>query len=257
FCHRLPPTSSDAALHTELRQLANAEHPLVLAVSQPMRHIIRTHLQFFADHMPERFNLKGANIGNLTLTGAYLSQQRDMASTLFLFSELLEVRGTVRPTAECDAHLAAVLDNGRCVYGQHHLTGKECAPLESPIKTFFLVDSLDNPQPTTVDGSEEALRLIRKADLICFPMGSFYTSILANLLPLGVAQAIVEANCPKLYIPNTGRDPEQVGMNVEHAVERLLSVLQSALSAPVPQARLLTHVLVDSANGRYEHQLDA
>lgn len=255
FCHRLSATASQRDLRTDLQRLVNAEHPLVLAVPQPMRHIIRTHLTFFADHMPDDFDLQGANIGNLMLTGAYLSQRRDMNSTLFLFSKLLEVRATVRPTAECDAHLAAVLSNGRRVNGQHMMTGKQVAPLEAPIRDFFLVDSIHGAQPTTVSASEEVLRLIRKADLICFPMGSFYTSILANLLPDGVAQAVAEADCPKLYVPNTGHDPEQVGMSIRDCVMKLLEMLQSPLSSS-PQPRLLTHVLLDAEHGQYEGNVD-
>ena len=35
--------------------------------------------------------------------------------------------------------------------------------------------------------------MIRHAELLCFPMGSFYTSVIANLLPRGVGRSIAAA----------------------------------------------------------------
>ena len=37
--------------------------------------------------------------------------------------------------------------------------------------------------------------VIRTADLICYPVGSFFSSVMANLLPLGVSCAVREAAC--------------------------------------------------------------
>jgi 2-phospho-L-lactate transferase/gluconeogenesis factor (CofD/UPF0052 family) len=45
--------------------------------------------------------------------------------------------------------------------------------------------------------------LIREAELICYPMGSFYSSLIANLLPKGVGKAVSRNPCPKVFIPNT------------------------------------------------------
>jgi hypothetical protein len=45
-----------------------------------------------------------------------------MDSVLFLFSQLLEVRGIVRPVVGEDPHLAARLASGRTVVGQHRPT---------------------------------------------------------------------------------------------------------------------------------------
>ena len=47
--------------------------------------------------------------------------------------------------------------------------------------------------------------------MICYPIGSFYSSVIANLLPDGVARAVAENDCPKIFIPNTGVDKEMLG----------------------------------------------
>ena len=48
---------------------------------------------------------------------------------------------------------------------------------------------------------------ILAADLICYPVGIFYSSVIANLLPKGVGDAILALTRPNVYIPNGGTDP--------------------------------------------------
>src|SRR5690606_21260153 len=73
FSYRLRPQFTDLQLKAELQELVDGTHSLVEAVPQPMRHLIRTHLRFFAERMPPGFDLRGANVGNLMLTGGYLA----------------------------------------------------------------------------------------------------------------------------------------------------------------------------------------
>ena len=94
-------------------------------------------------------------------------------------------------------------------------------------------------------------KLIRNADLICYPPGSFYTSLLANLIPAGVGRAVASNDCPKVFIPNLGSDPEQIGMDFEQAVHALLDQLRADCSDNCGNEKLLNFVLVDSANGQY------
>jgi CofD-related protein of GAK system len=235
-----------------------------------MRRIIRTHLRFFSEAMSESFDLRGANIGNLLLTGGYLSQERDIRSTLFLFSKLLEVRGTVLPTADSTAHLAVRLDDESVIVGQHLITGKEAAPLSRPVRECFLVNQLVGGVRTQVEAGAQALKQIQRADLICFPMGSFFSSLLANLLPKGIGATLAKTGCPKVFIPNMGHDPEQIGLGVERSVRILLDTLSADCepgavfpplldtARPLQEAvrPLLDAVLLDTKNGKYEHPID-
>ncbi len=256
FCHRLSKEAPPETLRSELNDMLAGTHRLVSAVPEPMRRIIRTHLRFFHEAMGDGFDLRGANIGNLLLTGGYLSQERDIRSTLFSFSKLLEVRGTVLPTADSTAHLAVRLDDGALIVGQHLITGKEVAPLSKPVKECFLVNRLHDGVPTSVEASGQALKNIQRADLICFPMGSFYSSVLANLLPEGVGRSVASAGCPKIYIPNMGHDPEQLGSSVERSIQALLDTLRKDCGTEQPTHRLMDAVLLDTENGRYQHPID-
>jgi 2-phospho-L-lactate transferase/gluconeogenesis factor (CofD/UPF0052 family) len=87
-------------------------------------------------------------------------------------------------------------------------------------------------------------------------MGSFYSSVVANLLPGGVGRAIVNASSPRVYIPNTGLDPEQVGMSVADSVEELLRYVRADAGADVPVGRIVNVVLLDRNPRHYGMAVD-
>jgi CofD-related protein of GAK system len=256
FTHRLPVDSQAPELQRELEQLVSGSAELVDAIPEPMRRIVQTHLRFFTDRMPKDFDLRGANLGNLLLAGGFLSHSRDLESVLFSFSKLLEVRGEVRPIVYGDLHLCAELADGTRVVGQHRLTGKEVDPITSAVRELYLVENLHSALRTTVPVGEKARHSIETADLICYPMGSFYSSVVANLLPRGVGRAIVNANGPRVYIPNTGQDPEQHGMSVADTLEALVRYVRADVGEDVPLGRIVNLVLLDREPTHYGMQVD-
>ena len=254
LAYRLP---EGGGARRELDDLLRDRHVLVEPLPAPMRRIVRTHLRVFAERMPAAFDLGGASVGNLVLAGGTLHHDGDLDSVLYMFSKLVEARGLVLPVVEESLHLRARLENDRLVLGQHAITGKEVPPLESPVADLQLCRDLAAPEPVEVAAPERLLRLLGRADLICFPMGSFYTSVVANLLPQGVGRAVRSAPCPKVYVPNTGHDPEQLGHSVASCAARLLSQLRRDAGEDAPAAELLDFVLVDSAGGDYPGGLEA
>jgi CofD-related protein of GAK system len=256
FGYRFPSDADDAALRGLLGTMLQEAHPLVDAIPNPMRSIICRHLSFFAERAPRDFDLRGASIGNLILTGGYLNQARDIDAVTFTFSKLVEARGLVRPVVDTDCHLRAVLEDGRVVIGQHRLTAKEVAPLTSPIREIGLVWANDGSRAAEVDIDRGTRRFIDDAELICFPFGSFYTSVLACVLPRGIGRAVADAGCPKVYVPNTVADPEQLGLSVAGSVERLLAHLRRSGPGGLPTDRLLDLVLVDTRRGQYPNGLE-
>ncbi len=255
FTHRLPKDGDPVELRATLDELASGHHPLTDAISNPMRRLICNQLGFFREAMPEGFDLRGASIGNLILAGGYLNNHQQLDPIIFLFSKLVHVRGTVRAVVDKDYHLAATLEDGRRVLGQHRLTGKEVAPLTSPIVDIGLSASRDHDAPVTARLRKENRRLIESAELICYPPGSFYSSLLANLLPVGVGRAIRANRCPKVFIPNSSPDPEQTGMGLERQVTALLDTLRRDIEEPCPDHELLDFVLLDRRRGDYPGEL--
>jgi hypothetical protein len=94
-------------------------------------------------------------------------------------------------------------------------------------------------------------KLIHQAELICYPPGSFYSSLVANLLPAGVGSAIAGADCPKVFIPSLGQDPEQIGMTMDSTVLTLLDYLRNGNPDGIPEEKLLNFILMDTRRGNY------
>ncbi|WP_168015670.1 GAK system CofD-like protein [Halomonas salinarum] len=257
FQHRLPVDQSPQELNQMLMALADGSAPLMRDIANPMRKLIRHQLGYFCDAKPKDFDLRGASIGNLILAGGYLNNHHNLDPIIFLFSKLVHVRGTVRAIVNRDYHLAAELENGETVLGQHRMTGKEEPPTTSPIVRLGLSEQRDTPVPVTAQLRDINRQLIHSAELICYPPGSFYSSLIANLLPAGVGQAIRDNANPKVFIPNTGIDPEQAGKTLETLIDTLLAQLRRDTGETTPTDELLNVVLLDSRHGQYPSYLSA
>lgn len=249
--YRLPEDLPHETLKTTLLSIASGEHDLISRVPEPLSEFTRLQLKRFIQEMPDSFDLRGASIGNLIITGGYLYYHRKLDPILTLFSKALAINGIVKPIVDTPLHLIAELDNGESVIGQHHLTGKETAKITSPVKNLFLSSCLESKTPAETAIDESSVQLIETAELICYPPGSFFSSVIANLLPKGVASAIASNRCPKIYIPNQGNDPEQLGMTLQDSIDSLLSHLRKDSDDELAAEQLLNFILIDSKNGDY------
>jgi CofD-related protein of GAK system len=254
IAYRLPKSGSREALVEELQAMIDGSHALVACVPHPMRRIIRNHLQQFFERMPDEFDLSGASIGNLILAAGYLENRQHLDPVIYIFSSLIRVRGVVRPITSRPLHLGAILADGHVVIGQHLITGKEVPPLTARIEKLFLVNDDYLPAKCTI--REKVRSYIRQADLICYPIGSFFTSVLANLLPRDTGRAISANKCPKVFIPNTGTDPELIGYDVASQVEMLLHVLRKDDPDHIRVEDVLHFVIMDTRDERYRGGID-
>ena len=239
------------ALARQLRDICAGRDPLVTTIRNPERAAICADLERFRQHMPADFELRGASLGNLLITGAWLRCGRRIEPALRAVSEWLKARGTVLPVLDADLDLAAELEDGTRLHGQRELTGKESSPVASPVKRVWLTGDPDGLSPADTQIAPGLRSTIEGADLICFPMGSFYSSLVANLLPGGVGRAVAAASCPKVYVPNLGSDPESLGLGLGGSVRRLVRYLEADTANRAGPNRLLDFVLVDATNGTY------
>jgi len=249
FAYRLPKKGKRKELLSQLRNIASGKDERIRGIKNPMRSLIRSHLNIFLDHAPEKFDLRGASIGNLILAGGYLANDHQLDQVIFMFSKLVNVQGKVATIVNDNLHLGATLANKSKIIGQHLLTGKEVDPLNSPIKNFYLVDQHKSTLKTQAVLQRKKRKMIKEAELICYPPGSFYTSLCANLLPKGVGTAIKKNKCPKIYFPSLGNDPECIGMSLDEAIFKLLSVLKQDVGKECPNNQLLNFVFIDRENG--------
>jgi CofD-related protein of GAK system len=256
FSYRLPKDMNQHILLEELESMANGNHPMVAKIIDPMRKIIRNHLYLFLENMPETFDLQGASIGNLILTAGYLSNRRLLDPVIYIFSKIVECQGIVRPVVNKHRHLTAKLEDGTLLVGQHLITGKETDCISSRVRSVFLTDEEGKNQPADVAIKDKMRTLISRADLICYPMGSFYSSIIANLLPKGVGSAVSQVDCPKIYIPNTVTDPETFGLTLADQIEILISYLKKDSPKQILTCQVLNFIVVDKQNADYPGGID-
>jgi CofD-related protein of GAK system len=155
-----------------------------------------------------------------------------------------------------DFHLIAETEKGEVIVGQHNLTGKEVSPIASKIKKVYLSSRRDCPEPAEVAIRKKMSDLIQGAELICYPIGSFYSSLIANLLPNGVGRAISRNPCPKVFIPNTGCDPEQYGLELTDQIQTLISYLRQDDPEHIREKDVLDFVILDRKNFEYAGEPD-
>jgi len=254
FSYRLPEDEPTKALKVELVHLVRGSHPLLRQIPEPANGIIREHLARFTLHMPADFPLAGASVGNLMLTAGYLHNKRRLGPVLALFSRLVHSRGLVRTIVEDHLHLAVRLASGEVLVGQHSFTGKNEPSITSPITEIWLAKPGEGAAPATPPITPRVAKLIRSAACICYPVGSFYSSVVANLLPQGVGRAIADCPGPKIFTPNLGVDPELAGHSLETQIERLLRPLLADAPGAKP-SNFLSQVIVDRENGCYPSDL--
>lgn len=240
--YRLSCTDEASVLLEELRRIIHARHPLTQGIPQISLNEICSALHYFAQRMPESFRLQGASIGNLVMAGTYLENGRNLTASVTSLAKLLCIQGVVEPVTEAPLHLAVELSSGLRMIGQHLVTGKEFRPLDARIESIWLSECPDRNCPVRPEISEQIAMEISQADLICYPPGSFYSSVIANLLPKGISKAVSGNSAAKVYVPNLGCDPEQFGMNLEQQIATLLSVLDALEE---PEQKVLSHLLID------------
>jgi CofD-related protein of GAK system len=251
FSYRFPHDKSNVQLKSRLKAIVAGKDSLVEDIANPMRQLICNQLGYFVSTMPNDFNLRGASIGNLIITGGYINNHKELDPILFLFSKLVNVLGIVRTITNDNYHLVADLESGEQIIGQHLMTGKEVANITSKITQLSLSKHIDKFEPVTTRLRKRNRKLIENADLICYPPGSFFSSLLASILPIGVAKAIASNGCPKVYIPNLGRDPEQFGMTLSDALQSINNFLQTNLEES-GHVQFIDFILLDSKNGHYQ-----
>jgi len=133
--------------------------------------------------------LGGHSFGNLFIT-AMTKLTGDFEVAVKESSKILAIRGRVIPSTLNKVKLVAEFKDGTQVIGEAKIPHKNV-----PISNVHLTPA--DSQPT-----RDAIQAIQEADIIVLGPGSLYTSVIPNLLVKGIAEAIVAARVPKIYICN-------------------------------------------------------
>jgi uncharacterized cofD-like protein len=163
-----------------------------------------------------RFNtgeLAGHTLGNLLLAAL-----NDVAGGFHQavqgIGRVLAIRGRVLPATLQDVRLGAEFSDGAVVWGESSIPkyGRR-------IRRIFLEPECCYPLP-------EALNAIQEADCVVLGPGSLYTSIMPNLMVMGVGDALARSTAIKVYVCNMMTQPGETDGYT--ACEHLRAILAHA-----------------------------
>ena len=138
--------------------------------------------------------LNGHAVGNFLLQ-AMTDITGSVSEAILALEKVLNLRGRVIPLTENgDITLVAEMTDGSIVEGEHYITEAG--------KTIKKVYYKNEPEIT-----EEALKSIKKADLIILSVGSLYTSIIPNIIPKEIKQALNQSKAKIMYVCNIMTQP--------------------------------------------------
>src|SRR5690242_16448186 len=139
----------------------------------------------------------GHSLGNLILKGLQDINSGDLLLAIEDAQELLDTAGNVVPVTLAQTTICADLENGTTICSETEIDTrgkKDRGPLSS-ITRLRLV-------PEDAPACPQAIRAIRRADIIIIGPGDLYTSLLPNLLVPEIARAVCESEAEKVYICN-------------------------------------------------------
>ncbi len=167
--------------------------------------------RFQSDAVPE---LQGMAFGNL-LIAALKEMQNDFANAIETLATLSHCQERVLPVSTVNAHLGAELDDGSIMENELAVRGLN----KAPIRHVFL-------SPRDATAHPPAIEAITHADLVVIGPGSFFTSIMANLLFIGIIEALQCTPATVVFICNTTTQPGQTdGFNTYDHIQRLVEVV--------------------------------
>lgn len=139
----------------------------------------------------ESGGLKGHSFGNLFLS-ALEKVTGSFEKAIEEVGKILNIRGKVIPVTTEQVHLEMVLENGKVLEGEKEIyLSRE---IDQGVKSISL-----KPYPTA---NPHAIDEILNADTIIIGPGGLHTSLIANFLVDGVAEAIVASEATKIFVVN-------------------------------------------------------
>lgn len=180
--------------------------------------------------------LKGQSFGNLFLAAMCGISDNNFVQAVTHMSEVLAVTGRIYPVTEENVNLIAILKDGTVIEGESRI-GSHHEFHPGPIDRVCF--DKERVQPL-----EQVLEAIAKADIIILGPGSLYTSIIPNLLVVGIPEAISKARAAKVYVCNVMTQP---GETENYTVGDHIEALHKHAGCPIVDYCLVNNGPIDPA----------
>jgi len=183
--------------------------------------------------------LAGHSLGNLLIL-ALEKITGSFAQAITEASKILAIKGQVVPSTFTDVQLAGKLANGKTVVGERKLF---LAGMKSKIISVWLV-------PEKVHANPKAISAINSANIIIIGPGSFYTSIIPNLLIGEITQAIIaNKKAKKIYICNVSTER---GETQNFSVKDHIAMLQQYGGDKIARYCLVNNKIISKSAKQYK-----
>ena len=156
------------------------------------------------------------------------------------FEQAVDALGTVFPVTLDLTDLCAELTNGEVIKGEHEIDEPNWDRAVKIARAWI---------DPVVDIYEEARNALREADYIILGPGSFYTSIVATLLPNGVKEAIEQSKAKLIFV--AGNTIERNGETGPLSTSELVTALHTYLPRRLDMVVSNTVVLTPSQEKMY------
>ncbi len=136
--------------------------------------------------------VKGGTFGNLflvALTEILGSEEAAIEEA----EQILQTEGKVIPVSLLTSNLVMVYENGQTIVGEHYLDEFPGDGSQKVVNAYLL---------PKIKASQGAIDAILKADLIVFPPGDLFASVIVNLLVERINDAVQKSNAKIVYIIN-------------------------------------------------------
>ncbi len=176
---------------------------------------------FYDTRYAEKGKLQGFGIGHLFL-GLVEKYNGGVVDAIRALAQAVDVVGPVFPATLNLTDLCVELDNGNVVKGEHEIDRPHWDRNVRITKAWL---------DPVVDIYTNADKAIREADYIIIGPGSCYTSIIATLLPHGMAAAIRDSRAKLIFV--AGNTIESDGETGPCSTSELVTTIQKYLPRPL------------------------
>ncbi len=145
-------------------------------------------------------SLDGHSLGNLILLGMW-QRYGSLSDAVASIGSSLHLAGRVVPISDEPSHLCAELEDGTLIQGESAV-GDRNEDLFGASRIYL---------DPSVNANPNALAAILKADVVVLGPGDLFASVIPNLLPDGVPEAINQSSCRILQVCNIAMKAGEVG----------------------------------------------
>ncbi|MCB9810542.1 MAG: YvcK family protein [Candidatus Nomurabacteria bacterium] len=173
--------------------------------------------QLFSYRFDRGQGLAGHNFGNLLLT-ALTEILGDEVKAIEATSRILRVSGRVVPVTTDNNDLVAEYEDGTIIKGEDDIDR-----LRTDNAPHRIVRLLQSP---VVKITESAKKTLLEADLVVLGPGDLYTSVLANCIVGGFAEALQQSRATVVYVCNLmSKQGQTVGMNAKEHIDEIIKYI--------------------------------